>query len=66
MARMEAPARTPPDLVVYGHDDERRVLSAVTAIGGRRENSIAGASRPRFSRSRDLVTQFTARSARRC
>jgi hypothetical protein len=34
---------SPPSLVVYGHDDERRVLSAVTAIGGRRENAIVAA-----------------------
>jgi hypothetical protein len=29
-----AKARKPPSLVVYSHDDEQRVLSAVTAISG--------------------------------
>jgi hypothetical protein len=40
-----AKARKPPSLVVYGHDDERRVLSGVTAIGGRREDSLAAERR---------------------
>lgn len=40
---LAAKDRGPPSLVVYGHDDERRVLSAVTAIGGRRENAIVAA-----------------------
>jgi hypothetical protein len=38
------------DLAVYGRDGERRVLTAVTAVGEHTESSPPGRSRARFSR----------------
>ena len=47
-------ARPPRDLAVYGRDGERRVSSAVTAVGEHAEILARGGSRTRFSQGRDL------------